>query len=322
MPFYPCVDIYTLPPMQKELKQIIRATILEGQIERSRLTVQQVIDRFKGRVMIFFDTETTGLDPKAYYALITEIAALAIDTSTGEELGSYSMKSKLTRQVKSRMDWEDRQAKKGQWNPKKKSVADLLQMTGYHEGDVPYDEEAKVIQGYIDFINSFSAKNPVLVAHNAKFDMYQIGKAIEAHGIKRPERYSVLDTNTLAGNYLLPMIASLENLRSTDPEIDSLLSNLHNGIRWVKNLGALGKGFNVQTKHWHSAIADAHQLAGITSAIINFFEKRQNNGGSVEAGKKIMAGKSKEKARATRARDKAKPAVAAAVHPASEEPSV
>ena len=308
--------------MKTELKQIIRATILEGQIERSRLSVQQVIDRFKGRVMIFFDIETTGLDPRAYYALITEIAALAIDTSTGEELGSYSMKSKLTKQVQGRIDWEDRREKKGEWNPKRKKVSDLLQMTGYHEGDVPYDEEEKVIQGYVDFINSFASKNPVLVAHNAKFDMYQIGKAMEVHGIKRPERYSVLDTLTLAGNYLLPMIVSLEHLRSTDTEIDRLLTNIHNGVRWVKNLGALGKGFDVQTKHWHSAIADAHQLAGITSAIINFFEKRQHTGGSVEGGKALMAGRSKDKTRATRvrAKTKAKPAVAAAVPPPSTTP--
>ena len=44
--------------MKTELKQIIKLVIMEGQIERNLLTIQQVIDKLKNRVLIFFDTET------------------------------------------------------------------------------------------------------------------------------------------------------------------------------------------------------------------------------------------------------------------------
>ena len=261
--------------MKTELKEIIKLVIMEGQIERNLLTIQQVIDKLKDRVLIFFDTETTGLNPRSSKVMITEIAAVAYDTSTGERLGQYSMKAKLNQNVLDAMAKQQAAADSGRPAPPGfMPIRDILKMTAYHEGDIPYEDEKKVLEGYSEFINGYAGRDPILVAHNAKFDMYQVGKALERHGLPKITRLSVLDTMTLAGNYLHPMIVALEDLRPTDPEIERLYTNLNQRGKWVKRLGHLGSAFEVSTEHWHSAIADAEQLAGITGAIIKFFENR------------------------------------------------
>ena len=92
--------------MNKDIKQIIKLVLLEGQLERKKLDLKRVVDLIKNRVIIFFDTETTGLDPKKSFRLITEIAAVAYDTSTGERLGEFNRKALLTDPVKERMGKE------------------------------------------------------------------------------------------------------------------------------------------------------------------------------------------------------------------------
>ncbi len=63
-----------------------------------------------------------------------------------------------------------------------------------------------------------------------------------------------------------------------------------------ERLGHLGSAFEVSTEHWHSAIADAEQLAGITAAIIKFFEGRSDTD-VVGGRKKMLAAKSSRGAR-------------------------
>ena len=41
------------------LREYIRMQIKEGQIERSKLTLPDVVNKLKNKVLIFFDTETT-----------------------------------------------------------------------------------------------------------------------------------------------------------------------------------------------------------------------------------------------------------------------
>jgi DNA polymerase III epsilon subunit-like protein len=283
--------------MKQELKEIIRLVIMEGQIERNLLTIQQVIDKLKNRVLIFFDTETTGLNPRSPKVMITEIAAVAYDTSTGERLGQYSMKAKLNQNVLDAMEKQQAAADSGRPSPPGfMPIRDILKMTAYHEGDIPYEDEKKVLEGYSEFINGFAGRDPILVAHNAKFDMYQIGKALERHGLPKITRLPVLDTMALAGNYLHPMVVALEDLRPTDPEIERLYTNLNQRGKWVKRLGHLGSAFEVSTGHWHSAIADAEQLAGITAAIIKFFEGRSDTD-VVGGRRKMLAAKSSRGAR-------------------------
>jgi DNA polymerase III epsilon subunit-like protein len=260
----------------------IKDVISEGQIEKAKLPLPEVINKLKNRVLIFFDTETTGFSPKINYTMITEIAAVAYDTSTGERLGQYNMKAHLSSDVKSRIEREKqrKETRRGKykqdnltpWDPKRKTIEDILGMTGYHSEKDEYKYEYDMMKEFSDFINQFSSKNPILVAHNARFDMYQIGKALERHGLPKLSRFSVLDTMVLTKNYLFPLIDKLQ--KSNDPEAIKLTQSLKSGKSFQNRLKHLGDAFEVSTKHWHSALADTEQLAGILAAIISFFERK------------------------------------------------
>jgi DNA polymerase III epsilon subunit-like protein len=257
------------------IKLILREALEEGQIEKTLLTLDQVVDKIKNKTLIFIDTETTTLDPKKPFAQITEIAGVAYDTNTGERLGEFNMKAKLTAATLSRIEREKDLKARGKWtNPDEKTVEDLLGMTAYHTETVPYQEEAEMMEGFVDFINSFADRNPILVAHNARFDMYQIGKALERHKLPKMPTMPVVDTKALAKNYLQPLLALME--KEGDPAAEPLLRVLRPKKFFINRLGDLGTAFQVSTKHWHSAIADTEQLAGILSALINFFEERQD----------------------------------------------
>ena len=262
--------------MKNHIKQIIKLVLLEGQLERNKLDLKRVVDLIKNRVIVFFDTETTGLDPKRSFRLITEIAAVAYDTSTGERLGEFNRKALLTDPVKARIGREKEKIEKGEWPQGKKTIEDLLKMTSYHEGDTQYQEEKEMMQGFLNFVNSFQDKNPILVAHNAKFDMYQIGKSLEVHGLPKMPRYAVVDSLVITKNYLFPLLVAADKQAkgNLDPESQAakLLKFVRPAKRFIANLGALGQGFQIDTKHWHSAIADTEQLAGILAKMIQFFE--------------------------------------------------
>jgi DNA polymerase III alpha subunit (gram-positive type) len=214
--------------------------------------------------------------------MITEIAAVAYDTMTSERLGQYNMRAKLSSDVTTRIDREKQRknARRGKynvdklapWDPKRKTIEDILDMTGYHSENAEYQYEFDMMKDFSDFVNSFANKNPILVAHNARFDMYQVGKALERHGLPKLNRYPVLDTMVLTKNYLFPLIDKLE--KSGDPDAVKLVSSLKSGKSFQNRLKHLGDAFEVSTKHWHSAIADTEQLAGILSGIMQFFEKK------------------------------------------------
>jgi len=256
------------------IKLVLRESLEEGQIEKTLLTLDQVVDKIKNKTLIFIDTETTTLDPKKSFAQITEIAGVAYDTNTGERLGEFNMKAKLTPATLSQIETEKGMKARGEWKEEHKTVEDLLGMTAYHTETVPYQEEAEMMEGFADFINSFADRSPILVAHNARFDMYQIGKALERHNLPKMPTMPVVDTKALVKNYLQPLLSLME--KEGDPAAEPLLRVLRPNKRFVNRLGNLGDAFQVSTKHWHSAIADTEQLAGILSALINFFEERQN----------------------------------------------
>jgi DNA polymerase III epsilon subunit-like protein len=259
----------------KSLKTIIHSVLLEGQLEKEKLTIQDIVNKLKNRVLIFFDTETTGFSSKTPYSLITEIGAIAIDTSTGEELGRYSMKSKLTQSVEDRRKKQREEIAAGTRKSNSMTIDDILKMTAYEEGDIPFEEEGKVLAGFSEFVSQYRSLGPIMVAHNARFDMRQINDALKLrHEMPFLPKYSVLDTKVLVEKYLQSLLIGLENLRGTDPEVDRLFNELRSTNRFTSKLGSLGTAFEIETKHWHSAIADTLQLSGILAKILDFFERR------------------------------------------------
>jgi DNA polymerase III alpha subunit (gram-positive type) len=62
--------------------------------------ILEYIEQFKGKTLIFFDTETTGLEPNRSYEQITQIAAISINGDDWSILGKYEEKAHLGANVK------------------------------------------------------------------------------------------------------------------------------------------------------------------------------------------------------------------------------
>ncbi len=260
--------------LEQFIKNEVKSLLAEGQIERRRLSLPDIISKFKNKTFIFFDTETTTLDPKRDFAMITEIAGIAYDSNTGDSLGEYNAKAHLSPAVFERIKKDNASIEDGTWKGDPAyAVHNLLKMTKYYEESAPFMKEKDMLTEFVDFVNSFADKSPILVAHNAKFDMYFVGKSLERHNLPRMNRFPVLDTKALTANYLFPLLTQLKN--SEDPEVQRLLASLKPAKKFINRLGSLGDAFQISTKHWHSAIADTEQLAGILAAVITFMDKHQ-----------------------------------------------
>ena len=58
------------------------------------------IESFKGKTLVFFDTETTGLEPNRPYEQVTQIAAIAVNGDDWTKLGQFEEKAALNQNVK------------------------------------------------------------------------------------------------------------------------------------------------------------------------------------------------------------------------------
>ncbi len=244
---------------------------LEKSIDKSLFTLEQVISNLKDKTIIFLDTETTGVDPKREFTMITQIAAVAYDTNTGKKLGEINVKAHLTDAVKARMAEEAERIAAGTWPAEKPTVEKLLDMTSYFSETAPFKEENEMMEDFLVFVENYIDRSPLLVAHNARFDMQQINAALQRHELPKLPKFPVIDTMVLNKNYLFPLFTVLE--KEGEPAVQPLLKVLRPNKSFLNRLGNLGDAWNISTEHWHDALADVQQLAGILSATIKFFEK-------------------------------------------------
>jgi hypothetical protein len=93
----------------------------------------------------------------------------------------------------------------------------------------------------------------------------------QRHELPTLPKFPVIDTMVLNKNYLFPLFTVLE--KEGEPAVQPLLKVLRPNKSFLNRLGNLGDAWNISTEHWHDALADVQQLAGILSAIIKFFEK-------------------------------------------------
>ena len=239
------------------------------------LTVQQLLDtilKFDGKTLIFFDTETMGLNPEAEEIQLTEVAAIAFEGSTFKEVGQFHFKVKLGEKT--------RQFIKSPPPPKnagEKSPADLLRMTRYGERNAEYVAEKEILQKFADFVNKYP--NPVLIAHNAGFDMRFINVRGKRLGVKF-KRTEVLDTKKIAGLFFVPVLKTIQDKTM----LDKLL--VKKGITSV-SLGKLAPALSVNVDNWHSAFADVASMIGVLKAIIEYLKSHKDVDISKEQGKAI-----------------------------------
>lgn len=178
---------------------------------------------------------------------------------------------------------------KNEWDWKWKSIEDILDMTQYHESNAEVISEKEALQGFKQFIDSFP--NPLLIAHNATFDMMQINNGMKRYNLGYiPKDMQVLDTVKLVENYIKPLLRILKGGNPTEKtkrlivalsfqakdikEMDiqqykefidkqNIEDIYKNVTKLFGSLKHLTVGLNVELKNWHSAVADAQALSQV-----------------------------------------------------------
>ena len=247
----------------------------------------EVFDELKNKAIIFFDTETTGLNHVKDQ--VTEIAAIAVKGPNFEEIEQYHKKIKLTDKTLKRLEDESEKAK----DPKFWGVSRVLKMNKYHQNPLQEENETEVLEGFKDFCKKYG--KPILIGQNAKFDLSFIGSRI---GEIPKER--VYDTKLFAQYYLLPAVKILsgqdvakEQVRErlltkeypskkdkpvidkSDPDWKKKLKKMvpEKKQEMSTSLEYLMKGFGHKEKGAHSSLVDVRSTITAFKRIMKFFEE-------------------------------------------------
>jgi hypothetical protein len=215
----------------------------------------------------YFDTETTGLDPR-----VDQIVELAAKMGDQEHYAKMHLTPEVLDQIKKQQqDTEPRSSK---------SIEELLTMSGYREGDKPTVTEEQALKDFEQFIGP--AK--ILVAHNAGFDMKMVNRRRRLYGLAPMEKKKVWDTRPLSSKFMIPTLLAIEQgeYSPDDKEeakrmLDILTTKFNkSGSRGKisSRLGDISKAIFGDIKGWHQAMADVTTMKGIVEKfLIQFFQK-------------------------------------------------
>lgn len=224
---------------------------------------EEFFNNIKNRTFIFFDTETTGLKPYGPYRQITQMAAIAINSETGEELDTFDEVLTLNKETHTRIEKERQNPPT---DPKDKTIDDLLKMSGYQ----PEKANKSPLEAGEDFIKWTSKfNNPLIIIQNASFDMTFLNTLMK-HNRLRIQVWDILKFNRV---YLEPILNNL--VKNNVPEAIEkikLLKHIKTGkISYAQDY--LGKAFGVDTKGAHVALHDVEQLIGVVKNILDFIKR-------------------------------------------------
>ena len=226
--------------------------------------VLSFLEGFRDNTWIFFDTETLGFNPK--YQQLTEIGAVAVSPGNWNTdpkiLGTFNEKVKLEPKSIERlskhkeMSPEEIKARRGRM-----TAPEILSMTRYGERGREYFEEQDVIDGFLDFVDSFS--NPVLVAQNASFDM----KFVAVRSDRQPDRYPVIDTMRIMQLFLIPLLRTLSD-QHDDQDAREFLEKIKKGKYYSASMGVVSSAYGISIDEWHNALADVKMLMKLLSHVV------------------------------------------------------
>lgn len=275
------LDMPNLIQLIPESKKLIGATISD---------LLNTFLNFENKVLIMFDIETLGLNPSYDYEQITELAACAVSGDTMKKLTNINFKIKLSETAKEllvntdsiqRFNWERRQSKRG-----KTAFSDpneILKMTHYYEIESELETEESAIQKFYEFVAQYD--DPVLVAHNAEFDVNFVYTKGKQYQLKFPTA-KVLDTLRLSQFFFVPTVETLKS--SAACELYDCLSRRNTKrIHVSSRLGDLASAFKINSDMWHSAEADVVMMNEVMIKIIEFLEKHENTNITVAQEKAI-----------------------------------
>lgn len=258
---------------------------------------------FKGKTLVFFDTEAAGREPNVSYLQMTQLAAMAFDGNTMEPIGEFSEKAKLGHSLSSALNdptshgalsiEKNRQKYLKRYKDKKPPTglpgyptdADILNKAGFmHPKDVlamtKYDSspanmtEGEVLLAFTAFLKRYP--NVVLIAHNATFDMKMVQTRLRKNHLPPLQRYPVLDTIDVSRYFFIPTLQAIE---SSDPQAKAYLEQLLSKTKfksYSSSLGKLAGVFNIKAGGWHDAMEDIKMLFQLLSKFVEFLEKYKN----------------------------------------------
>lgn len=236
----------------------MKIKILSEAIEQSALTINnllKILDDQKDKAWVFFDTETSHLNPDN--SQITEIAAIAVDANFIEGksaiIGQFHQKCKLTPET------EKQRTQPGIAGDK--SVEEILQMNQYFTDNgaqtVPEDEALKNFVAFLNGINS--KKEVILLAHNAKFDRKFVSVRSKKYNIT-DINFKTFDTLELIQTFYYPLLLVADT--------EGIIQKLSPKGKVSFTLGGIAKAFNIENKNWHSALADVNMLISVTKEVL------------------------------------------------------
>jgi DNA polymerase III alpha subunit (gram-positive type) len=280
----PIVAVIALLYGGKKLLDYFKASGIQNKLEEDRKlrnkllffrqTIDSIIDKVKGKTIVVFDTETTGLSVLLPWVQVTEIAAVAIDADTGKELSFFHKKIKLTPDTRAEINREreasspsDSGAREG---PKSWNIQRIFKQSRYGDKNTQFDEIKNVYQEWVDWLNQFD--KPVMVAQNAAFDMTHMFAPLKKLNIPRPKVGEVLDTMVLARTWIYPLLKAAS--AAGDEASEKILAAFEverNGRKTQSfTLQNIGKAFNVPAEHWHSGKSDTKQTLGVLQGMLQF----------------------------------------------------
>ena len=293
----------------KQLREYIKHILLENKLSGN--TIENVIDLLDGyssNTWIFFDTETTGLQPSS--SQLTEIGAIAVDpnawSSESTVLDQFNEKISLTDESKrllkdpesiERKAWE--KSNMGGRNPLKDPQA-ILSMTRYGEKGRAYGEEQEVLDKFFEWADGFS--NPLFIAQNASFDL----KFLNVRSGGKLPKYPVLDTKQLMEMYLIPLLKTQTAAESGDPAAQDLLDKLYikkgNWGYHSSSMGVVSKAYGISIAGWHNALADVKMMMSMYRSVVETIRKGMSTDITGEQGKFLSRSHKRKKKRKKKTR--------------------
>jgi DNA polymerase III epsilon subunit-like protein len=264
------------------------------------------IQKYAGRTIICFDTETLGLKTQIDYIQLTELAAMAVDGNTFEiidtmnykaelrpdaknvtsspyspefkdyvkrEKGSLKRDTKRRSKKKKSVNWKDMKINKDRFFTPKMA----MDLTRYDEPTAEFIQEKQIIEKFIQFISKYD--NVVLMAQNARFDMKVIASRARKYNLRLPSNIKVADTLVLTKNTLTALLKTLDN--SNDTQAKELKQKLtktdKRGVgRISMSLGVLAKALDIEPTGWHNALADVEMTIQVLRKVIDFIKQRRD----------------------------------------------
>jgi len=259
--------------------------------------LNELLNKYKDRYWVFFDTETSGLDKTKEQIL--EVAAIVVDpeylTKDVEPIETFHQKSKLTRRLKVRLQHPlVKPLPQGQLSTK-----DVLKMTKYGMpskrkgsdpnaalyGSIPMEDATVTLKKFKTFLEKRNAEKPILlIAHNAKFDVEITNEKLREYGV--PEmQFESLDTLVLIRSFFGPLLKIAAKMEETDPNRKQELVDLFKTLNLKaydkarergdisSRLGHLVQALNIKDKGWHSAIADVRMLMEVMKEVVRIIRE-------------------------------------------------